>query len=316
MDSLDLGRIFTLTLFASSFRMATPILFATMGGIFSSQSGIFNVGLEALLNIGAFFAIVGSVNTTSPMGGLAYAIGACILASLVFAFLHLELKANAIIVGLAMNIFAGGMTNYLLTTMLDSTGFYRSDLIMGFKELQIPLIKDIPVISDLISGHFPLVYVAFFSVWVVYTILYKTPFGFHLRSVGENQDAAESVGINPKKIKYLGLIICGIFCGFGGTFLSLSYLNLFSEGMVAGRGWLALAAINFGEAKPVRSLIACLVFGFADALAIRLQQYGLPSQVVLMLPYVSTLIVLLVSAITDERKRKSITAKHQKAESL
>jgi len=294
--------------------MATPILFATLGGIFSSHTGIFNVGLEALLNIGAFFAVVGSVNTGSPVGGLIYAVIACVIASLLFAIINLELKANVIIVGLAMNIFAGGLTNYLLVAMLDSTGFYQSDLIIGFQTVQIPFIKDIPVLGDLLSGHFPLVYIAFFSVWLVYLILYKTPFGFHLRSVGENQEAAESVGINPKKMRYMSMTLCGIFCGFGGTFLSLCYLTLFSEGMVAGRGWLALAAINFGESKPVRSMIACLVFGFADALALRLQQFGLPSQIVLMLPYVSTLVVLLGSAIADERKKKAVNAKHRSIE--
>lgn len=312
MGNLDFGSIFTLTLFAATFRMATPILFATMGGIFSSQSGIFNVGLESLLIIGAFFAVVGSVKTGDPMGGLLFAVIACLIATLIFALLHLELKANAIIVGLAMNIFAAGMTNYLLVEMLDATGVYQSDLIIGFKEVHIPFIKDIPFLGDLVSGHFPLVYVAFLSVWVVYLILYKTPFGFHLRAVGEKPQAAESIGINPKKMKYFGLLVSGLMSAFGGTFLSLSYLNLFAEGMTAGRGWLALAAINFGGSKPVRSLIACLIFGFADALAVRLQQFGLPSQIVLMLPYVSTLIVLLVSAISDERKKKAIASKHKK----
>jgi len=312
MGNLDFGSIFTLTLFAATFRMATPILFATMGGIFSSQSGIFNVGLESLLIIGAFFAVVGSVKTGDPMGGLLFAVIACLIATLIFALLHLELKANAIIVGLAMNIFAAGMTNYLLVEMLDATGVYQSDLIIGFKEVHIPFIKDIPFLGDLVSGHFPLVYVAFLSVWVVYLILYKTPFGFHLRAVGEKPQAAESIGINPKKMKYFGLLVSGLMSAFGGTFLSLSYLNLFAEGMTAGRGWLALAAINFGGSKPVRSLIACLIFGFADALAVRLQQFGLPSQIVLMLPYVSTLIVLLFSAISDERKKKTAASKHKR----
>jgi len=312
MGNLDLSSIFTLTLFAAMFRMTTPILFATMGGIFSSQSGIFNVGLEALLIIGAFFAVVGSVKTGNPLGGLLFSVAACITASLIFALLHLELKANAIIVGLAMNIFVAGMTNYLLVEMLDATGVYQSDLIIGFKEVQIPFIKDIPFLGELVSGHFPLVYVAFLSVWIVYLILYKTPFGFHLRAVGEKPEAAESIGINPKKMKYYGLLVSGLFTAFGGTFLSLSYLTLFAEGMTAGRGWLALAAINFGNSKPVRSMIACLIFGFTDALAVRLQQFGFPSQIVLMLPYISTLIVLLVSAISDERRKKVAASEHKK----
>ncbi|MDX9864341.1 MAG: ABC transporter permease [Anaerolineaceae bacterium] len=307
----DISRIITLSLFAATLRMTTPILFATLGGIFSSHTGIFHVGLEGLLDIAAFFAVVGSVKTGSPWGGLLYAIVACLVASLVFAFVHLELKANEIIVGLALNIFAGGLTNFLLVAMLDSTGFYQSPLIKGFSQVDVPVLKDIPVMNELLSGHFPLVYFSFLFVLIVYILLYRTPFGFHLRAVGEKTAAAEAVGINPKKIRYIGLMICGTLCGLGGTFLSLSYLNMFSEGISAGRGWVALAAINFGEMKPLRSLVACLIFGFADALALRLQQFGLPSQVVLMLPYASTLIVLIASAISREAK-KNAAAKQTK----
>ena len=209
-----------------------------------------------------------------------------------FAVIHLELKANEIIVGLALNIFATGLTNFSLVAILGATGYYQTELIKGFSEVQIPLIKDIPVLDQMISGHFPLVYVAFIMVGVVYYVLYRTPVGFHMRAVGEKVEAAEAIGINPKRMKYLGLVISGVLCSLGGTFLSLSYLNMFSEGITAGRGWLALAAINFGEMKPLRSLVACLIFGFADALALRLQQFGLPSQIVLMLPYIVTLLVL------------------------
>jgi len=307
----DISRIITLSLFAATLRMTTPILFATLGGIFSSHTGIFHVGLEGLLDIAAFFAVVGSVRTGSPWGGLLYAIVACLVASLVFAVVHLEMKANEIIVGLAMNIFATGLTNFLLVAILDAVGFYQSPEIIGFSQVNIPVLKDIPVISELLSGHFPLVYFSFLFVLIVYILLYRTPFGFHLRAVGEKIEAAEAVGIDPKKIKYIGLLICGVLCALGGTFLSLSYLNLFSENMTAGRGWVALAAINFGEMKPLRSLIACLIFGFADALALRLQQFGLPSQIVLMLPYVSTLIVLIASAISRESK-KTTPSKPQK----
>jgi len=316
MAGFDFGRIITLSLFAATLRMTTPVLFATLGGIFSSEVGIFNVGLEGMLDIATFFAVVGSVQTGSPWGGLMYAIVACLITGFIFALIHLELKANAIIVGLALNIFATGLTRYLMVEMLGATGFYQSDLLIGFKLVEIPLIKDIPVLGELLSGHFPLVYLAFAFVAVVYVILYKTPFGFHLRSVGEKIEAAESVGINPQKMKYIGLMMSGLFCSFGGAFLSLSYLNMFSENMTAGRGWLALAAINFGRSKPVRSLVACLIFGFADALALRLQQFGLPSQIVLMLPYVSTLVVLVFSAISDERKKKSLAAKQRNTKTM
>lgn len=314
MGNVDLSSILTISLFAAAFRMATPIIFATMGGIFSSHTGIFNVALEGFLLIGAFFAVIGSVQTGSPYGGLMYAIVACLIASIVFAVLHLELHANPIIVGLAMNIFAVGMTNYLLTALLNVYGVYKTDLIVGFGVVNIPVIQSIPILGELISGHFPLVYFAFLSVYIVYLVLYKTPFGFHLRSVGEKIDAAESIGVNTKKMKYYGLMVSGLLCAFGGTFLSLSYLTMFSEDMTAGRGWLALAAINFGRMRPIPSLIACLIFGFADALAVRLQQFGLPSQVVLMLPYLMTVIVLFISAVVAERRKKSMQLKQNQIE--
>lgn len=303
METFDtLGRIITLSLFATTLRMTTPVLFATLGGIFSAQSGIFNVGLEGLLTIGAFFAVVGSVTLGSAWGGLAFSLAACLLISLIFAVIHLELKAHQIIVGLALNLFAYGMTNYLLVAILDATGFYQSPLIVGFQPVNIPVIERLPVIGELLSGHFPLVYLSLISVALVYVFLYRTPWGFHLRAVGENVEAAAAVGIDTRRMKYVGVLMSGFMCAFGGTFLSLAYLNLFSEGMPAGRGWLALAAINFGESRPLKSLIATLVFGFADALAIRLQQFGLPSQIVLMLPYAATLMVLVVSAIQQQRK--------------
>jgi simple sugar transport system permease protein len=312
MGNVDLSSILTLSLFAAALRMATPIIFATMGGIFSSHTGIFNVALEGFMLIGSFFAVLGSVRTGSAYGGLLYAVIACLVAALVFAILHLELKANPIIVGLAMNIVAIGLTNYLLTATFNVYGLYKTDLIVGFNEVQIPLIHQIPVVGELLSGHFPLVYFSFVSVYIVYLVLYKTPFGFHLRSVGEKVDAAESIGVNTKRMKYYGLLVSGLLCAFGGTFLSLSYLTMFSEDMTAGRGWLAMAAINFGKMRPVPSMIAGLIFGFADALAVRLQQFGLPSQIVVMLPYLMTVIVLFVSAVVAERRKKSLVAKQSK----
>ncbi len=302
MDTGDvIGRIVNLTLFVATLRMATPVLFATLGGIFSAHSGVFNVGLEGLLDIGAFFAVVGSVLLGNAWGGLAFSIVACLVASLMFAIVHLELKADEIIVGLALNLFAYGLTNYLLVAILGATGFYQSPRIVGFQPVNIPLIESLPVIGDLLSGHFPLVYLGFIGVALSYLFLYKTPWGFHLRAVGENEEAAEAVGINTRRVKYTGMMLSGVMCGFGGAFLSLAYLNMFSENMTAGRGWLALAAVNFGESRPVKSLVATLVFGFADALAIRLQQFGLPSQLVLMLPYIATLVVLVLSALQQRR---------------
>ena len=309
MGTFDiLGNILTISLFATTLRMTAPVLFATLGGIFSAQAGIFNVGLEGLLTIGAFFAVVGSVTTGSAWGGLGFALISCLIASVGFAIINLEMGADEIIVGLALNFIGYGLTNVLLVAVLDSTGFYQSPLLVGFETIRIPLIDSLPVLGDLLSGHFALVYLSFFSVALVQWFLYNTPWGFHLRAVGENPEAATAVGINARLMKYIGLSMSGVMCAFGGAFLSLGYLNLFSEGMPAGRGWLALAAINFGEGKPVKSMVAALIFGFTDALAIGLQQFGLPSQIVLMLPYVTTLVVLVFSAVRQQRRTTAAIA--------
>jgi len=283
MESVgDIGRLINIALFASSLRMASPILFATLGGVFCSECGVLNVGLEGLMLVGAFFGVVGSVALASAWGGLLVAVMACLLLSLAFAAVHLEWGADEMIVGLAMNLLGYGLTTYLLLLIFDVVG---------------------------VSGHFPLVYLALLAVAATHFVLYKTPWGFRLRSAGENPGAAEAVGINLRLMRYAGVLIGGVLCGCGGAFLSLAHLNLFSEGMTAGRGFLALAAVNFGERKPLRCLAAALIFGFADALAIRLQRFGLPSQLVLMLPYVATVVILTLSGIqriAAQRARVSV----------
>jgi ABC-type uncharacterized transport system permease subunit len=310
MGTVDtLSRLFNIALLASSLRMAAPVLYATLGGIFCSEAGVLNVGLEGLLLTGAFFAIVGSVALSSAWGGLLVAILACLVLSLAFAAVHLEWGADQMIVGLALNLLGYGVTTYLLAVIFDVVGYYSSPDVVGFELIQIPLVSQLPIIGPILSGHFALVYLGFVAVAATHFILYKTPWGFRLRSVGENPEAAEAVGINLRLMKYAGVLIGGALCGCGGAFLSLAHLNLFSEDMTAGRGFLALAAVNFGERKPLKCLAAVLIFGFTDALAVRLQRFGLPSQLVLMLPYIATVVILALSAFqrtTAQRARVSV----------
>jgi ABC-type uncharacterized transport system permease subunit len=306
-----LARLFSVALFASSLRMAAPVIYATLGGIFSSESGVLNVGMEGLMLTGAFFAIVGSVALSNAWGGLLVAVLACFVLSLAFAAVCLEWGADQMIVGLALNLLGYGLTTYLLAVVFDVVGYYSSPDVVGFELLRIPVVDRLPIIGSLLSGHFALVYLAFFAVAATQFALYRTPWGFQLRSVGENPEAAEAVGINLRTKRYAGVLIGGMLCGVGGAFLSLAHLNLFSEDMTAGRGFLALAAVNFGERKPLKCLAAALIFGFADALAVRLQRFGLPSQIVLMLPYIATVVILTLSSIqriSAQRARRATIA--------
>ncbi len=293
----SLARLINVALFASSLRMTTPVLYATLGGLFSAECGVLNVGLEGLMLVGAFFGIVGSVTFGSAWAGLLVAVLACVIVSLAFAAVHLEWGADEMIVGLAINVLGSGLTTYLLLVMFNVAGYYSSEAVVGFELVDIPVLRDLPLIGEILSGQFALVYLGFVSVVASYIFLYRTPWGFWLRSVGESPEAAEAVGVNLRLMKYAGILVGGAFCAVGGAFLSLAHLNLFSEGMTAGRGFLALAAVNFGERNPFKCMVAALIFGFTDALAIRLQRFGLPSQVVLMLPYIATVVILTLSAV-------------------
>ena len=302
-----IGELINAALFASSLRMATLVLYATLGGVFCSHCGVLNVGLEGLMILGAFFAVLGSVVLGSPWGGLLFAVVACLVLSLAFAAVHLEGGARAMIAGLAMNLLGYGLTSYLLTPVFGAYGFYSSPDIIAFEPVHIPVLESLPLVGPILSGHFALVYLGFVAVALAYAVLYKTPWGFRLRAVGESPEAAEAVGINVRAMKYAGVLIGGVLCGFGGAFLSLAHLSMFSEGMTAGRGFLALAAVNFGERKPLKCLAAVLIFGFADALANRLQQFGLPSQLVLMMPYIATIVTLALSSIQQVAAQRART---------
>lgn len=171
--------------------------------------------------------------------------------------------------------------------------------------IDLPLIKSIPVIGEMISGHNLLTYLAFFSVIVVWILIYKTPLGLRIRAVGENAHAAESVGIKVMNVQFIALFLSGIFAGLGGAFMSMGYLSFFSRDMIAGRGFIALAAQNMGGAAPLGTLIASIIFGIADALSNMLQTLNVPAELVQMQPYLLTIIGLVIYAVADNHRNKA-----------
>ncbi|HKZ94177.1 MAG TPA: ABC transporter permease [Candidatus Bathyarchaeia archaeon] len=288
---VELIDLINVGLFAATLRMATPIAYGALGGIFSERAGVVNIGLEGMMLTGAFTGVAVSHFLGSPWLGVLAAILAGGLLGLLHGVITVKFAGDQIVSGTGINIFALGFTAYMSQIIWGSRG--ASDSVQGLPVISIPLLKDVPVIGAILGVHTPLVYLLLIITVVSYIVLFKTPLGLRIRAVGERPDAADTAGINVYKTKYLCLIISGMLAGLGGAFLSLGHLSLFAWGMTGGRGFIALAAMIFGKWMPFGAFGASVMFGFADALQMRLQALGLlPPQIILTIPYILTVAVL------------------------
>lgn len=294
--------IFSATFIAAVLRVSTPIILPALGGLVSELAGVGNIALEGLMLIAACAGVLVSVAAKSEWAGLVAGVTLSTLFALLLAFFHLQLKADLILAAIALNILASGGTLFVVFLVTGDKGS-SSSLVSGqMPFIHIPIIKDIPIIGEILSGQNLLTYVAFIATAVVAVFLYRTRAGVHLRAVGENPDAARSVGINVKWQQYLALGISGFLAGLGGIYLSMGYVKFFARDMTAGRGFIALAAIYLGAKRPVGTLIAALAFGAADALSIQLGNLRVPTQIVQMIPYIATLVALVVYALVQRQR--------------
>ncbi len=296
--------IFDLALLQNTIRTATPLILAALGGLLTMHAGILNIGMEGMILIGAFFGVLGSYFFASSFIGVLLAIISGMAIGALFGFFVIELKSDEFIIGIAINIFAGGLTVFLLRSIFGVKGAFSSPDIKSLPDVHLPFLDKIEVLDKIFNNHSILVYASWIFVLIIYILLYKTPYGYWIRGVGEHEEAIETAGINPKKIKYISSILGGMFCGIAGAHLSLGYLTLFTENMSAGKGFISLAAIIFGGSNPVKVYGASLLFGFFDALGIRMQSLGIASQFTQMTPYVATVLVLFIVAQRKLIKRK------------
>ncbi len=288
---VDLLGVINVGLFAAALRMATPIVYASLGGIFSERVGIINIGLEGMMLTSAFIGVTVSYYTRNPWLGVLAAVLVGGLLAFFHAFLTVKFAGNQIVSGTGINIFAMGFTAYMSQVIWGSRG--ASDTVTGIKDISIPLLKDVPVLGQILGTHSPLVYIMIIVTLLSHVVLFRTPLGLRIRAVGEHPTAAETAGIDVLKIKYLCVTASGMLSGLGGAFLSLGHLNLFARGMTGGRGFIAMAAMIFGKWMPFGAFGASLLFGLADALQMRLQALGLlPPQIILTVPYLLTIAVL------------------------
>jgi simple sugar transport system permease protein len=294
------------SLLNSTFRISTPLVFAAMAGLFAERSGVIDFSLEGKMLTAAFVAATGSYFFGSEWLGLVMAIMACVSLSMLHGFASVTHKGDQVVSCVAINILMIGLTTALAAAWFGQAGLtptLSND--QRFLEITLPFadaLSSVPVIgliySDIVSGHYIFVYIAYLLVPIVYWIVFKTSFGLRLRAVGENPSAVDTAGINVFSMRYKALAINGVLIAFAGAHLSTAVNANFFREMSAGRGYLALAALIFGKWHPKTALLACLLFGFTDALQIRLQGVELPVvgtipvQLIQGIPYVLTVILL------------------------
>ncbi len=284
---------FLVSLLAAGVRLAPPLVFASLGGITNELSGVLNIGLEGMMIAGTFGAYIGALLSGSEWGGALGGMLAGALLGLLFAFLSITLGGDQVVLGTGLNIFALGLTSFFFRSMYKAG---ISQFVPSFQVWNVPLLSDLPLIGQIFFRQVPLVYLAYLLIPLFTFLLYKTTWGLKLRCCGEHPRGAETVGVDVVKTRYLALCLSGMLAGLGGTFLSLGQISAFTEGLVSGRGFIALAAIIFGRWRPLNVALACLLFGVADALQLRLQGVGLPIryEFLLMFPYVLTLITFVI----------------------
>jgi simple sugar transport system permease protein len=284
--------MFLVLLVGTTLRIAAPIAFAALGATFAERAGVINVGLEGMMLFGAFAGVLASYLTGSAVIGILAALATGMLVAWILGIASVTFGANQIVAGMAVNVLALGLTRFGLDVIWNKPGVSPS--VTGLDPIHLPVLSDLPVVGEAIFRQHALVYVLIAAVIASHFVLTRTRFGRHLEAVGEAPGAAESVGIDVARTRYVALLVSGGLAGLGGATLSLGQLTYFVEAMTAGRGFIGLAANIFGRWTVVGAFLASLLFGLADALQLSLQVAGIavPAQFLLILPYVLTVIAL------------------------
>lgn len=281
-------------LIAGSIKLSVPLLLTSLGELISERSGVLNLGLEGIMIMGAFTGFVGAVVTGSVWAGFAVGMVAGIGMALLLPLISETLHANQIVTGLGIFILGTGLSLLFFRTAFEGS-FVPT--VQGLGKVAIPGLSNIPIIGPILFQHDVMVYITVLLVPIFYYVIFHTRMGLSLRSVGENPLVAETLGLNPTRIRYYAVIVCGALAGAGGAYLSLEYAKKFTEGITAGIGFVALAVVILGRWNPIGALLAALLFAGAIALQLRLQAIGvdIPPQFFFMIPYLLTIAVLLVA---------------------
>ena len=285
---------FLIFMLASTLRMGTPIALTALGGLTSERSGVVNIGLEGIMLASAFGAVLGSYLTGNPWIGVLTAILVGVLISAIHSVISITWGGNQSVSSMALVLLATGFSGVGLKAVFGQQG--SSPQVPSLEHT--PVLSSIPVVGGFLSDLSPFVYIAFLALILIHCMFKYTPLGLRIITVGENPNAAETAGLSVHKIRYFSVILSGVLGGLGGAFLSLGQMNLFQEGMVAGRGYLALGAVTMGRWSPIGAFASSMFFGLFSAIQLYVQTIPgnpVPSEFIQMIPYLASLLVLAVS---------------------
>jgi simple sugar transport system permease protein len=300
-----LGSIFSAAFLGAILRVTTPILLPSLGALISDRTGVINIGLEGTMLSAAFTGVIVSAQTKNLWVGFVAALIVGIAMGLLLAFFHLQLNGDLILGGVAINILGSAGTAALMYQLTGDRSDTSKLPSLQMPAIDLPFLKAIPGLGDALYTVFGnqnlMTWIALISVVLVWFLMYRTPAGRHLRAVGENAEAAASVGINVRQMRYLALALSGLLAGLGGVFMSMGYLSIFQRDMTAGRGFIALATPALGSGTPLGTMLASVLFGAFFALAVRLGSLQIPPQIPQMIPYAATIIALVVYSVQRQR---------------
>lgn len=281
---------------------STPLLLAVLGGLFAHKANVLNIGLEGMMLMGAFSSALAVMLTGSIWAGLVIGILATIVLGLVFSYFSVTLKSNFIITGFGINLFVAALSAFMLKYLKLANINVSSIVNVAGLKIHIPWVADLPVLGSILSGHTAITYTSFLLIGITSVLLYHTRFGVYLRVVGENEEAAKSVGIKANAVKYAAVLIGSALCGLAGMELSVTRMALFTNNMTAGRGFIAIAAIYCGRGEPLKCALFAFLFGLAKSLAINLALFAGPiSGLFEIVPYLTIVLVLTAVSILQNR---------------
>lgn len=287
-----MSHLLTISLVLSALHLALPILMPMLGGLISERSGVMNIGLEGMMLIGAFSAVLVTYFTGNPWLGLVGALGSGVLSGSALALMSVTLRGDQVVASAAINLIGAGLTAALIPVIWDVDGLTPS--VAKIPTVHVPVLADLPSVGRIFRSLSLVDYACFALVFVVWWVLFRTDAGLRLRACGESAESADAAGIPVVRTRFLAVMASGVFAALGGAYLSIVTLDMFQASMTQGRGFLALAAMVFGKWRVWPGAFACIAFGFADAIALRAQILwrDIPHELLIALPYVLALLAL------------------------